>query len=137
MIESVKLEGVSIPHVVEASVKVETPADERGIFREPTLAAMVHIVRDASDFAIIDLFGFATNTDGRKNILTNGVLDFVSDDTGEQYSFNLKKYIVTGWTLKNPVLPNEPTLESIDIRAGQIEFKAGGGGAEFELDTFK
>lgn len=137
MIESVKLEGKLIPHVREVMVRVDTPSDVRGIYREPTLAATVNIVRDASDFAITELFELSTNTDGRKNILTDGVLDFVSDDTGEQYSFNLKKYIINGWSLVNPLSPNEPTLESIEIKAGHIEFKAGGGGANFELDTFK
>jgi hypothetical protein len=137
MIESVNLNGKLIPHVREVNVRVETPADIRGIYREPTLAATINITRDASDFAITELFELATNSDGRKNILTDGTLDFVSDDTGEQYSFNLKKYFVNNWHLSNPSSPDAPTLETIEIKVGTIEFKAAGGGANFELDTFK
>lgn len=137
MIEKVTLNGTVIPHVREVKVRVETPADIRGIYREPTLAATINIVRDGSDFAITELFDLATNSDGRKNILTDGTLDFVSDDTGDQYTFNLKKYFINNWTLINPTSPDAPTLESIEIKAGTIEYKAAGGGANFELDTFK
>jgi hypothetical protein len=135
--QKIKLNGVDIPNIREVSVKIDTPSDSRGIYREPTFAVIITIVRDASDNAITDLFGIATNTDGRKNIITSGSLEFMSDDTQEFYSFDLKKYFVSNWTLNNPPQPNAPTLESVELRVGSIEFKAGGGGASFELIHFK
>lgn len=135
--QKIKLNGVEIKNVREVSIRIETPGDKRGIYREPTFAATINIIRDASEFAIVDLFEMATNEDGRKNIITSGNLDFHGDDIQDQYSFDLKRYFVANWVLKNPSSPNAPTLESVEIKVGSITFNAGGGGANFDLRTFK
>ena len=135
--QKITLNGKTIPNIREISIKIETPSDRRGIYREPTFAATVHVVRDASDIAIIDLFDMATNEDGRKNILTSGTLEFHGDDVKDSYKFELKKSYIANWTLNNPSSPNAPTLESVEIRVGQIDFNAPDGGASFELKTFR
>lgn len=135
--QKITLNGKTIPNIREISVKLETPGDKRGIYREPTFAATVHIVRDASENPIVDLFDMATNEDGRKNIVTSGLLEFHGDDVKDQYSFTLKRFFVSNWTLHNPSSPNSPTLESVELKVGHIEFKAPDGGANFELKTFK
>lgn len=134
--QKIKLNGKEIPHVREVSVRIETPTDKRGIYREPTIAATIVITRDASDFAIVDLFEMATNEDGRKNIMTSGNLEFHGDDIQDQYSFDLKKAFISHWSLNNPGETNAPTLETVEIKCGDIEFKAGGGGATFKLEDF-
>ncbi len=69
---AITLNGVAIPNIREVRVSIETPHDKRGIYREPTFAATVSVVRDASDNPIVEPFAMATNEDGRKNILTSG-----------------------------------------------------------------
>jgi len=135
--QKVLLNGVEINNVREVSVKIETPGDRRGIYREPTFAATVTIVRDASEFATANLFEMATNEDGRKNILTSGTLEFHGDDVKEQYSFELNRYFISNWMLVNPSSPNAPTLESVVIKVGSLVFSAGGDSANFDLITFK
>jgi hypothetical protein len=135
--QKISLNGKEIPNVREISVRLETPSDIRGIYREPTFAATIHIVRDASDNPIVDLFDMATNEDGRKNIITSGTLEFHGDDVKDQYSFDLNRYFISSWSLDNPTTPNAPTLESIELRVGAIKFNAGGGGSNFELRTFR
>jgi hypothetical protein len=135
--QKITLNGRTIPNVREVTVKLETPGDRRGIYREPTFAATVHIVRDASDNPIVDLFEMTTNEDGRKNILTSGTLEFHGDDVKDQYKFELKRSFISNWTLNNPSSPNAPTLESVEIRVGHIEFNGPDGGGNFELKTFK
>jgi hypothetical protein len=135
--QKIKLNGKDIPNVREISVKLETPFDKRGIYREPTFAATVTIIRDASFNPIVDLFDMATNEDGRKNIIKSGTLEFHGDDVQDQYSFEITKAFITNWNLHNPSSPNSPSLEKIELKVGAIEFKAGGGGAKFDLATFK
>ncbi|GEM_PF-2098799 len=134
---AIQLNGVKIPNVREISVKFETPADTRGVYREPTVAAVINIVRDASDIPIVDAFAMATNEDGRKNILTSGTLEFHGDDVKDNYSFEIKKAFVSSWSLTNPEDPTSPTLESFELRVGEIEYKAGGKGAKFGLKNFR
>jgi hypothetical protein len=134
---AIKLNGVTVPNVREISVTVETPADNRGVYREPTFAATISVVRDASDNAIVDAFGWATNEDGRKNIITSGTLEFHGDDVKESYAFEIKKAFVSSWTLDNPTSPEAPTLETFELKVGELEYKAGGKGSKFALKTFK
>lgn len=136
MIKNVVLNGKTISNPQEVSVEIDTPFDRRGIYREPTFAATVRITRDATDNAIVDLFDIATNEDGRKNIIS-GQLDFHGDDVKDEYSFILKRMFVSNWTLNNPTAPNMPTTETIELKVGSLEYKAGGGGASFDLETFK
>lgn len=135
--QKISLNGVDIKNVREVSVKVETPGDRRGIYREPTFAATVTIIRDASEFAIVDLFDMATNEDGRKNIITSAKLEFHGDNVQDQYSFELNRFFVSNWTLKNPSSPNAPTLESVELKVGSLVFAAGGGSGNFDLRTFR
>jgi hypothetical protein len=134
---AVKINGVTVPNVREVSVKLETPFDTRGVYREPTFAATFVVVRDASDVPLIDIFGLATNEDGRKNILTSGTLEFHGDDVKDNYAFEIKKAFVSTWSLDNPLQPNVPTLERFELKVGELEYKAGGKGAKFALRTFK
>jgi len=134
---AIKLNGATIPNVREIKVKFETPADNRGVYREPTFAATVEVTRDASDNPIVDMFAMATNEDGRKNILTSGTLEFHGDDVKDNYSFEIKKAFVSSWALENPDSPQAPTLETFELKVGEIEFKAGGKGAKFLLKNFK
>ena len=134
---AIKLNGVTIPNVQEVRVRIETPADSRGIYREPTFAATISITRDASNNAIVDAFGMATNEDGRKNILTSGTIECHGDDIKDNYVFEIKKAFISRWALKNPIEPLLPTLESFEIKVGELEYKAGGKGAKFALKDFK
>ncbi len=134
---AIKINGVTIPNIREISVKLETPADNRGVYREPTFAATVNVVRDASDNPIVDMFAMATNEDGRKNILTSGTLEFHGDDVKDNYTFEIKKAFVSSWSLNNPESPQAPTLESFELKVGEIEYKAGGKGAKFGLKNFR
>jgi hypothetical protein len=135
--QKVTLGGKEIKNVREISITCDTPADVKGFYREPTQAVTINIIRDASDHPIVDLFDMATNVDGRKIIQTSGVLEFHGDDVKDQYKFELKRWHICNWTLSNPSTPNAPTLESIQIKCGHIEYNAPDGGAEFELPTFK
>jgi hypothetical protein len=134
---AIKLNGTNVPNVREVSVKIETPADARGVYREPTFAATIHVVRDASDNPIVDMFGMATNEDGRKVILTSGTLEFHGDDVKDSYAFEIKKAFVSSWSLDNPTSPNAPTLESFELKVGELAYKAGGKGSTFKLDKFR
>ena len=134
---AIKLNGVTIPNVQEVQVKIETPGDSRGIYREPTFAVTVNIVRDASNNAIVDAFGMATNEDGRKNILTSGTIECHGDDIKDNYAFEIKRAFMSKWSLSNPTSPESPTLESFEIKVGELEYKAGGKGAKFGLKAFK
>jgi hypothetical protein len=134
---AVKINGATVPNVREVAVKIETPFDSRGVYREPTFAATFVVVRDASDVPLIDMFGFATNEDGRKNMLTSGTLEFHGDDVKDNYAFEIKKAFISNWSLDNPTAPNAPTLERFEIKVGELEYKAGGKGAKFALRTFK
>lgn len=134
---AIKINGVTIPNIREISVKLETPADNRGVYREPTFAATINVVRDASDNPIVDMFAMATNEDGRKNILTSGTLEFHGDDVKDNYTFEIKKGIVSSWSLSNPESPQAPTLETFELKVGEIEYKAGGKGAKFGLKNFR
>ncbi len=133
----IKLNGQTIPNIREIEVKFETPADNRGVYREPTFAATISITRDASDTAIVDLFDMATNQDGRKNIIQSGTLDFHGDDVKDNYTFEIKKAFVSAWSLTNPDSPEAPTLETCELKVGEIEYKAGGKGAKFMLKNFR
>ena len=135
--QKITLNGTTIPNIREISVKVETPADKRGIYREATFAATISVTRDASDHAIVDLFGMATNEDGRKNILTGGSLEFSDDSINQFYSFTINKAFISSWTLNNPTSPNAPTLETIEIKVGSLSFNADGSSSNFELANFK
>ena len=134
---AIKLNGATIPNVREIGVKFETPADNRGVYREPTFAATITVTRDASDNPIVDMFAMATNEDGRKNILTSGTLEFHGDDVKDNYSFEIKKAFVSAWTLNNPDSPQAATTETFELKVGEIEYKAGGKGAKFGLKNFK
>jgi hypothetical protein len=134
---AIKLNGATIPDIREVSLKIETPSDARGVYREPTFAATIHVVRDASDNPIVDAFGMATNEDGRKNILTSGTLEFHSDDLKESYAVEIKKGFISSWSLDNPTSPNALTLESFELKVGELEYKAGGKGATFAIKSFK
>lgn len=134
--QKISLDGKTIPNVREITVHLETPADSRGIYREPTTAATITVVRDASDNPIMDLFKLATNADGRKYIITSGTLEFHGDDVQDQYSFEIKKAFISHWEIDNPSSPNAPTLETIELKVGSITFNAGGGGANFALANF-
>lgn len=135
--QKVSLNGKEIKNIREISVKLETPYDKRGVYREPTFAATITIIRDASFHPIVDLFDMATNEDGRKNILKSGTLEFHGDDVQDQYSFDISKAFISNWNLHNPSSPDALTLEKIELKVGGLEFKAGGGGAKFDLVTFK
>jgi len=134
---AIKLNGVTIPNVHEVTVKVETPADARGIYREPTFAATITVIRDASNNAIVDEFAMATNDDGRKNMMTSGTIECHGDDVKDNYAFEVKKGFISHWSLNNPIQANAPTLETIVIKVGEMEFKAGGKGAKFSLKNFR
>ena len=134
---AVKINGVTVPNVREVGVTIQTPSDNRGVYREPTFAATVRVVRDASDQPIVDMFGFVTNEDGRKNILTSGTLEFHGDDVKDNYAFEIKKGFLSSWSLDNPTSPDAPTLESFEIKVGEMEYKAGGKGSKFALRTFR
>ncbi|MDI6804864.1 MAG: hypothetical protein QME58_13670 [Bacteroidota bacterium] len=134
---AIKLNGVTIPNVQEVRVRIETPGDSRGIYREPTFAATINITRDASNNAIVEAFGMATNEDGRKNILTSGTIECHGDDIKDNYAFEIKKAFISRWALKNPIEPQLPTLESFEIKVGELDYKAGGKGAKFALKAFK
>ncbi len=134
---AIKLNGQTIPNVREVSVRFETPADNRGVYREPTFAATISVTRDASDHPIVDMFAMATNEDGRKNMLTSGTLEFHGDDVKDNYSFEIKTGFVSAWSLNNPDSPQAPTLETFELKVGGIEYKAGGKGAKFALKNFK
>lgn len=134
---AIKLGGVTIPNVREVSLRVETPSDVRGVYREPTFAATISIVRDASDKPIVDAFGMATNEDGRKVMITSGTLEFHGDDVKDTYAVEIKKAFISSWSLDNPTAPNAPTLESFEVKVGEMEYKAGGKGAQFKLTNFK
>lgn len=134
---AIKLNGVTIPNVQEVQVRIETPGDARGIYREPTFAATINVVRDASNNAVVDAFGMATNEDGRKNILTSGIIECHGDDVKDNYAFEIKKAFISRWSLNNPTSPESPTLESFELKVGELEFKAGGKGANFALKSFK
>jgi len=133
----INLNGVTIPNVREVRVRVETPNDSRGVYREPTFAATITVERDASDVPIVEAFAMATNEDGRKNIVTSGRLEFHGDDVRDSYAFEIKKAFVSSWSLQNPSSPSSPTIESFEIKVGELEYKAGGKGARFALKNFK
>ncbi|TAK64522.1 MAG: hypothetical protein EPO24_03255 [Bacteroidetes bacterium] len=132
----VKIGNVTVPNVQSVTVSIETPSDQKGIYREPTFAATITIVRDASNKAFIDAFGLATNDDGRKNMLTSGSLEFHGDDIKDEYAFNIKRGFVSGWMLHNPTAANAMTTETIELKVGSLEYKAGGGSAEFTRNDF-
>ena len=134
---AITFNGIKIPNVHEVFVKIETPTDVRGIYREPTYVATIKVVRDASNNAIVDAFGMATNEDGRKNIITSGTIECHGDDVKDNYAFELKKAFISQWTLNNPTKPDAPTLETFEIKVGALEYKAGGKGAKFDLKDFK
>lgn len=134
---TITLAGTKIPNIREISVNLETPADNRGVYREPTFAATITVTRDASDNPIVDMFSMATNEDGRKIMITTGTLDFHGDDVKDNYSFDIKKAFVSNWSLNNPDSPQAPTLETFELKVGEIEYKAGGKGAKFSLKNFK
>ena len=134
---AITLNGVAIPNIREVRVSIETPHDKRGIYREPTFAATVSVVRDASDNPIVEPFAMATNEDGRKNILTSGTLEFHGDDVRDSYAFQIKRAFVSSWALENPREPSSPTLEHFELKVGEMEYKAGGKGAKFSLKNFK
>lgn len=134
---SIKLNGINIPNIREVSVEIKTPADNRGVYREPTFAATIRVVRNASDVPIVDAFALATNEDGRKNIITSGTFEFHGDDVRDDYAFEIKKAFISAWSLDNPTAPEAPTLESFELKVGELEYKAGGKGAKFGLRHFK
>lgn len=135
--QKVTLDGKTIPNVREVTVQIETPSDARGIYREPTQAITITLVRDASDHPIVDLFALATNEDGRKYIITSGNFEFHGDDVKDQYTFEIKKAFISRWEIDNPQSPNAATLETIELKCGSITFSAGGGSGNFELKNFK
>ena len=134
---AIKLNGVTIPNIREVTLKIETPSDARGVYREPTFAATINVVRDASDKPIVDAFGMATNEDGRKNVLTSGTLEFHGDDVKDSYAVEIKRAFISSWSLDNPTSPSAPTLESFELKVGELEYKAGGKGAKFAIKSFK
>lgn len=133
---AIKLGGIEIEDVREISIEVETPADSRGIFREPTFAATITVVRDASDTAMIELYEMATNVDGRK-VLIDGQIDMTGDELAgyKNYSFIIKKAFICNWTLDSPTAPDEPTTETVVLKCGNIEFNDGAT-SSFKLKNF-
>jgi hypothetical protein len=134
--DEITLNGVKISNILDVNVRTETPSDPRGIHREPTTPATITIIRDASNKAIVDAFGFATNEDGRKSIITSGTIDCVSNDRKDSYSFEIKRAIISHWSLNNPPQPNAPTIETIELKVGSFEYKAGGKASKYEDKTF-
>jgi len=134
---TIMLNGKKIPNILEVTVRIFTPHDERGVYREPTFPASITVVRDASNMAIVDAFEMATNQDGRKNVLASGTIDCHGDDVKDTYSFNIKAAIISHWSLNNPPQPNAPTIETFELKVGSLEYKAGGKGATFGLKEFK
>lgn len=133
----ITLDGKEIRNVNEVSVQVSTPSDQRGVYREPTQAVTISIGRDASDIPSVELFGLATNEDGRKYIITSGTLDFHGDDIADNYTFEIKRAFISHWEIDNPSSPNAPTRERVELKCGSITFSAGGGSANFDLKNFK
>lgn len=134
---SIQLDGKTIPNVNEVTVQIQTPSDQRGVYREPTQAVTITVVRDASHLAIVDLFGLATNEDGRKYIITSGNLEFIGDTAADNYAFEIKRAFVSRWEIDNPTSPSAPTRETIELKCGSITFSAGGGSGNFDLKNFK
>jgi hypothetical protein len=135
----ITLNGKEITNIREVTVKIETPGDIRGIYREPTFAPIITITRNASDHPTVDLFDLATNIDGRKNLLTSGTLEFTDDNMASPklYSFKIKSAFISNWTLNNPEDPHEPTTETVELRVGELEYNADGKNASFALEYFK
>lgn len=133
----IKLGGHEINDIREISVEIETPSDARGIFREPTFAATITIVRDGSDTGCWELFEMATNEDGRK-VLIDGTLAFTGDELAgaNLYTFTLKRAFIASWTLECPAETDEPTTETVILRVGDLEFHDGSQGASFKLKNF-
>ena len=114
---AIKLNGVSIPNVQEVQVRIETPGDARGIYREPTFAATINVVRDASNNAVVDAFGMATNEDGRKNILTSGTIECHGDDVKDNYAFEIKKAFISRWSFKQSNITGIPDTRVIRVKS--------------------
>ena len=134
----IHINDIDIPDVREVTISIETPSDNRGIFREPTIAVTITITRDASDNAIGDLFQLATNGDGRKKIIT-GELGFVSDELENPaiYNFKIVKAFISKWVLDNPSSTTDPATEMIELKVGEIDFTdVAGGSAKFMLKHF-
>ncbi len=134
---SITLDGKTISNVREVTVQVETPSDARGVFREPTQAVTITVVRDASHVGTVELFGLATNEDGRKYIIPSGTLEFIGDTAADNYSFEIKRAFISRWEIDNPTSPNAPTRETVELKCGSLTFNAGGGAANFDLKNFK
>ena len=134
--QSIILNGEKITNVRDVSLRMETPGDGRGIYREPTFATTITVIRDASDVPLTTGFQLATNEDGRKNIIT-ATLEFHGDDVKDTYKVEVKKGFISHYSLNNPTTPNAPTTETIVIKGGDIEFSAGGTSSKFSLHEFR
>lgn len=136
MIKEIKLDGNVITKISAATVQVETPSDDKGLYREKTFAATITVERDASDAPNAQGFKLATNEDGRKKIIA-GSIELVNGEDQQAFSFDIKRAFVSRWILHNPSDPSAPTTETIELRVGEIEVNAGGSGAKFNLPYFK
>jgi hypothetical protein len=122
-----ELNGVSIPNIRSVKVSLDGPADSTGLDSRKTIAATVIVERDASENAIVDLFGFATNIDGHKNIMTKtSTVEFVRDDHKISYKFDFKNAYISEWSLLNPADSASPALESFTLRVGHIAYYVSG-----------
>ncbi len=128
--QSITLNGEKVTHVQSINISIDTPVSGGG----GTYAPSILIERDATDIALATFFKVATNEDGRKNIIT-ALLEFHGDDSKDDYKFDIKKGIVSRWSLTSGT--NQPTTESIEIRAGEMSFNAGGKPADFSMPDFK
>lgn len=132
--KSVKIAGTEIPEVQGVKFDIYTPVGPRGDYDGRTMAATVQLHRRARNTPTSEMFKFATNEDGRLNII-NGTIVLQDSRQKETYTLEMKEAYISGWQFTQP--PDDDDLvEIITFQVGNMTLSGGGKSKSFRVPEF-
>ncbi len=134
MPKSVKIAGTEIDEVHGVNLSINTPVGSRGDYDGRTMAATVTLRRRARNTPTSEMFKFATNEDGRLNII-NGTVVLQDSKLKETYTIDMKEAYISGWDVHQP--PDDADLEeTITLQVGNMTLSGGGKSKSFKVPEF-
>lgn len=133
--QAVKVAGVTLTHVIEASLAVGRSTDALNQPQGATQPPCLTIVRDASQGAELVGFTKVTNGDG-KDVLIEAEVTVPKNGRAAAYVIKVKGH-VAHWYLAASGDDGEPDREVVEIYAGTTSVNAGGASKQLVISGYK
>jgi len=132
--KSVKIAGAEIEEVQGVNLSLSTPVGARGDYAGRTTAPTLQLYRRARNTPTSEMFKFATNEDGRLE-LVDGTVVLENSRKKETYTINIKEAYIAGWQITQP--PEDGDLvEVITLQIGEMSLAGNGKSQTFKVPEF-